>query len=569
MIRSIARPPAGRRRLRCAALLWLLVPALSAHAAERTLTWSSREDFELAPEGAPPRVSVNLDTRSAPGSVTLSSLLAAGRPAGPAPILVGRVATNGPPALAANPDRHEYLVLWRDNSKGIDVIGQLLDRVGKPRGKPIPVAVARGAEHRPRVAWGGPSAHYLVVWEDSRDNDRIYGRRVAANGALAGKEFAVSQSAGGQVSPDVATHPGTGVSLVVWVGDRDARKAVCARLVDAKGRPLGTDVILSDAAAVPSPPRVAAGGPQGGFLVLWSDRRAGSADILGRRVGADGRPDGPLLEVRASAHNEVLSSLSSSADGFLVVWDDHRAEPPPDAQPVTPPFIFASRARADSGSDIFAQRLDAAGSPRGPEIPLVLGRRNQLHGAAARVPSIGQDVVVWQDGRHGYEAWNVGTRALTDKGDLLELELFLGMDQEQLAPAVACDASTGDCLVVWWHQLAAARPTSELWARRLVSISGAAGVLSGIAVDTGTYRPTWRGLSWSASTPLGSSVSFRTRSASHASDLALAPWSEPLVVPGQRPASPPGRWLEIEARLESADGKSAPVLEEFSLSFAD
>lgn len=548
--------------------LAVLASAGAAQGAEGTVTWTSREDFEGSAAGAAaPTVNEGLDTATRPGEVALASLVSV-RAEGKEQRLPAELVTSAPPAVAANPAAHEYLVVWRQNGKSIDLQGQRLDRAGAALGKSVSISANPAVQHQPRVVWAGAPGQYLVVWEDSRDGDfGVYARRLSAAAAPQGPEFAVSRSPVAQHLPDVAWSEAAGEYLVAWQATPARGREIRARRVSAAGVPAGAEILVCDDGVDQDLPRVAAL-PGGGYLVLWTDRRAGNADILGRLVARDGSLPSPAFPVRTAPHDEMLTGLEAAggSDGFLALWDDYRAVALPELRGgIFTQLTRIPRRDTTPGTDVFAQRLDGAGVPLGPELQITARVRNQLQADAAWLPAAGAYLAVWQDGRDGYEDWDAYGRLVGASGSLSGEFAVTTADEEQFAPRVACDAA-GECLAAWWHLRGPNPRESGISFLRFAVSRGSSGTLSGLVADAGRDGARWRSLSWSAQTPAGSAVRFRTRSAPTREALPQREWSDGPDSPGEAPTSPPGRWLEIEVRLESADGTAAPVVEEISAS---
>ncbi len=70
----------------------------------------------------------------------------------------------------------------------------------------------------------------------------------------------------------------------------------------------------------------------------------------------------------------------------------------------------------------------------------------------------------------------------------------------------------------------------------------------------------WGTISWTASTPTGTTLQLRTRSASTQAGLASATWSGYYTVSGTAVSSPPDRWLQYEAQLSTTNNQTTPVL---------
>jgi len=73
----------------------------------------------------------------------------------------------------------------------------------------------------------------------------------------------------------------------------------------------------------------------------------------------------------------------------------------------------------------------------------------------------------------------------------------------------------------------------------------------------------WNQLSWTATTPAGSSVQVRTRSS--LDNVTWSAWSAPLTTSGTSITSPNGRYLQYRLELATADPAAAPVVHDVSV----
>ena len=85
--------------------------------------------------------------------------------------------------------------------------------------------------------------------------------------------------------------------------------------------------------------------------------------------------------------------------------------------------------------------------------------------------------------------------------------------------------------------------------------------------DSETTDNKWEKLLFSADVVVGSSVKFRTRTAETLAGLSTAAWSGFVTNSGSNITSLPGRWIEIEASLSTADSNATPVLKEVSVTY--
>lgn len=93
------------------------------------------------------------------------------------------------------------------------------------------------------------------------------------------------------------------------------------------------------------------------------------------------------------------------------------------------------------------------------------------------------------------------------------------------------------------------------------------GTLVSSAFDSGS-TVTWQTISWSASTPSGTNVQFRTRTASTQAGLASAAWSGYYTASGTSIASPANRWIQYEATLSTSNAQATPTLSDVTITYS-
>jgi hypothetical protein len=229
-----------------------------------------------------------------------------------------------PAGVAAAFDGASWLVVWSDSRNGsADVWGARFSAAGEPLdASPIPIAVAPGEQSEPAVAFDG--TRYLVVWEDHRTGgDRgILGARVTPAGTVVDPvPITIAAATYHQRSPSVAFDGTT--FLVVWeVREEDQADVVGAR-VGTDGKPIGAGPFAVAAAPGRQSQAVVACRP-GTCLAAWRDGRSGGPDVYGARIagGQVLEPGGVALSRAASVQG--APAVSASPSGWLVVWNDAR-----------------------------------------------------------------------------------------------------------------------------------------------------------------------------------------------------------------------------------------------------
>lgn len=131
---------------------------------------------------------------------------------------------------------------------------------------------------------------------------------------------------------------------------------------------LETPVFQTNAHTVRSSRPNVAANTDGNFLVVWIDSVAG---VSGRLVDAGGLPQGPTFQVSvgtyAAGYYDGPSVASDGTGGFIVAWYD--------------------------GDPLVARKVDASGTPVGPEIAVgAVGSTEEPHVAA---DAAGNFVVAW------------------------------------------------------------------------------------------------------------------------------------------------------------------------------
>jgi len=240
-------------------------------------------------------------------------------------------------ALAYNPDRDEYLVVWGGYDSGgadSDLQGQRVAADGTPVGDLLTINQAVGDQLEPAVSYNAATQEYLVVWTDYRadpDGD-VYGQRVSGDGNLAGSDFPVGATETLQNRPDVAYNPTDNLYLAVWRDRRGPAVYVYGQVIEANGVLSGTNFAVYNGGGDNYQPRAAYSGVNQEFLVIWSKW---SSYILGQRLSGSGA----LLDNSGTAADETSPTEAftiSEADGaqqhpavaadgsggYLAVWRD-------------------------------------------------------------------------------------------------------------------------------------------------------------------------------------------------------------------------------------------------------
>ncbi|UCE17164.1 MAG: thrombospondin type 3 repeat-containing protein [Gemmatimonadota bacterium] len=301
------------------------------------------------------------------------------------------------------------VIAWVDWRSGIssDMYTQRVDGFGTPQWAADGVAVctAPNNQQNPTIISDG-SGGAIMTWEDVRpgSNIDIYARRVDAwgNPLWTADGIAVCTALNNQQNPTIISD-GSGGAIVTWGDERSGTSSdIYVQRVDAWGTPLWT----ADGAAVCTAPEdqryptVVSDG-SGGAVITWGDERSGtSSDIYAQRVDAWGMPlwtaDGvPICTASRDQRHPVLAS--DGANGAVIAWEDDRAA---------------------SYRDIYAQRVDAWGTPlwTADGVAICIASRYQEDPTIV-TNGTGRAIITWNDFRSGAH-WDIYAQRVYENGSL-------------------------------------------------------------------------------------------------------------------------------------------------------
>ena len=238
------------------------------------------------------------------------------------------------PAIAYNPHRQEYLVVWFNDRVGCDGIGgQLVSRSGTLRDSVIPIAAGCGHErHDPDVVFNPDAGQYLVVWQDQGD---VAGQRLNADGQPVGGEIDIAPYAppGEAKQPTVAHAAGDGY-LVAWsfTGWGSDWHIGAAKIQD--DGTVGSVFRLSEdpGGEAREHPDLAYNPRNNTYLAVWQQPSAGNDSVKGCTLAAAGpppsSPPSPFDISPGLGYDYSLPAVAAirtaGANGqFLVVYEDH------------------------------------------------------------------------------------------------------------------------------------------------------------------------------------------------------------------------------------------------------
>ena len=365
--------------------------------------------------------------------------------------------------IAYNPDDDNYLVAFvsRQGNEW-SVYAQVLSGDGYVTLPLTPLAVGSGEERRyPAVAYNQQAGEFLVVWQETflgQDWD-IRGIRVTPQGAPIGDVFAIAVRNNPELEPDVAWDSVHNRYLVVWKQDVDNMPDISGQLLDALGRPIGSDFPVTFSSTEERMPQVAFSANGSRYLVVWEEMGAGAdVNVRGQLLDKDGDWVGDVIDIATNGWVQKHPAVASGGNQFLVAWteqpnSDHR--------------------------DIVGQRYDTSGVSLGDKLPISTGE-NDFRDAPTLAFNVakGAWLAVWEfiidDADH-----DILGRYVQTNGTMPDDELIIaGNVRMQAKPATAA-GSNDSFLIVWQEKVG---DTFDLYA-------GGLGTPAGSPTPTPTVPP--------------------------------------------------------------------------------
>lgn len=351
----------------------------------------------------------------------------------------------------------DAIIAWTDYRPGAtsDIYAQRLNAFGVPQWAADGVAIctATGNQGLAQLVADGLGG-IIVTWEDARSGAAdIYVQRVNASGAAqwAANGIALCTAMDDQVFPVITTDGSSG-AIVAWYDFRSGSDSdIYVRAVNFLGSPvwISNGVALCTAAEDQTQPVIVSDGA-GGAVVAWQDYRSGTGiDVYVRRVSAAGAPlwagDGVDIRAASTPGNASFPVIASDGEfGALVAWQDDRS----------------------GNLDIYARRIGAAGGPLGPGTGIALCEApfNQFTGAII-ADGTGGAIVAWgdtRDGDHDVYAQRIdaaGTPRWAADGAAVSTESGI-----QYLPVIALDDAGG--AIIAWEDLRTGAG-SDIFAQRI------------------------------------------------------------------------------------------------------
>ena len=288
------------------------------------------------------------------------------------------------------------IITWVDLRSGTsDIYAQRLDAAGVLKWWPTDVAVCKAgdAQVSPQII---PDGQYgaIITWEDRRSaassGSDIYAQRLDAQGApqwagWGGNGVPVCAVGNDQICPQIMLSLQS-VAVITWQDNRSGTNwDIYAKRLLSSGAAAwpGNGVPVCTVGNDQEYPQITSDG-QVGTILAWEDRRSGTNyDIYAQRLSGLGAPQWPGngVPVCIVGNEQEYPQITSDGQyGAIITWEDRRS----------------------GTSNIYAQRLDAAGAPQwaGNGVAVCAVGNDQI---SPQIISDGQGgaVIAWQD----YRSW--------------------------------------------------------------------------------------------------------------------------------------------------------------------
>jgi hypothetical protein len=327
----------------------------------------------------------------------------------------------------------------------------------------------------------------IIVWEDIRrvEPDSVFGdiiaQRVSQGGdllwAIDGVGVGLATQGEGPLAPQIVSDGDYG-GIVAWEDHRGADWDIYAQRISPFGEKLwdAEGIAICSAAGDQGQIRMTSDG-EGGAIITWVDYRNGSySDLYAQRVDPYGvvlwTLDGVPICL-ASGNQTEQRLVPDGTHGAILVWEDERN-------------------LTTMGEDLFAQRVDAGGTPLWTPngMPICVEVDSQL-GADLTADHAGGAVIAWQDLRGFGEPGDVYAQRVDGDGEVFWAPNGVAVctaPSTQYGPALLADGDSSTYLC-WTDQR---NGNSDVYAQRIDGLGNSLWTPNGVSVSSATrnqYEP--------------------------------------------------------------------------------
>jgi hypothetical protein len=321
-------------------------------------------------------------------------------------------------------DRGGFVVAWEDPSLDGDGFGIFGRRLGRGGAEFAVNSYTTHGQTYPSAGADG-MGNFVVAWQstgqDLTSTEGVFAQRFSP-------DIMIDDNVGGYDSgsfPSIAANA-AGEFVVVW--DFPYPAGGSGRLFDRFGRArTDMDVRYADTVAMAG---------RGSFVVGWMDY----GQVFSQRFSPSGRALGSEFKVPTDTtcqHRNPSIAMDDSGS-FVVVWESDVQYP-------------CSYGQDGSGSGIFGQRYDSAGTAQGGEFRVNSYTTGDQDGPSISMAASGQFVVVWHGlNQYGSGDYEIFGQRYDSAGGAQggEFQVNSATVGDQLHPSVSVAAS-GEFVVVW------------------------------------------------------------------------------------------------------------------------
>jgi hypothetical protein len=299
------------------------------------------------------------------------------------------------------------IIVWADQRGEFDIYAQRISASGSVLwpSNGVMVSGAAATQNNPRIASDG-SGGAIIAWDDERGASQdIYAQRVDPYGTMLWDPdgIAICSNSSPQAIPDV-TPDSAGGAVVVWLDLRDSKTTYYAQRVTPSGiaRWTANGIPVFTGSHNPSYERLISDGADGAFVSIVDEEYFGSADLLAQRIDSAGVArwtSGGLTVRYGTVCSGQQDLVSDGTGGVFVVW---------------------ANAWGEEGGDLYAQRIDANGSPLWTAGGVGVCTAAQGQGEPSAIADgFGGMLIGWEDGRnvtandiYAQKVWRNGSAGL-------------------------------------------------------------------------------------------------------------------------------------------------------------
>jgi hypothetical protein len=232
------------------------------------------------------------------------------------------------PDLASDSVNQRFLVVWQQMTGINRIYGRIINGDGTPFTNVFQISESAACPClTPKAAYDPNSQRYLVVWkEDCVGPDVIQGRSILAGGTMPDPAFDIATAGIYARGPGIAFESTHQQFLVIWVSH--VSNEIFGSILGAVGNVVKSPFIIASGVSAEWMPDLAYDSKYKRHLVIWErDLDPASRDILGQPVTFDGIPQGSPMVIadRAPTLSGPSVEYNSRCANFLAAYEVREA----------------------------------------------------------------------------------------------------------------------------------------------------------------------------------------------------------------------------------------------------